>query len=542
MGQNEWGREVDEGQVVRGYTEVGDGLVENETQLEDINFANEEDAPRYEDWQPTDDELNQHEEDEEDDEINQAVNNQDEVEPVPVSDEATEEEDFAYEERTIQLTEKSEQLKAQMTQPDIVSTIDFAMLDNDREYIEPRKEGMVTVEMVTIADIHKTKRVRVSKQDLFGLQEQLRKFGQIEPIHVVEYGDSLLLLSGYRRLEALTKLGHTEVLAYVDGTIPAEMVKYFEAMINGVEPYLFSEKMAYGKHFKDTQPNVGYDIIEGILGIRPGEFLKGLYIDTMKDEYADTYVQVEKGRLTIEQGFKKIDKEIEKRGKEEDMTAGEELNSGALDEQLRSTNELEGVQTEAHQQELGNRTILDPVLRRSVESRDGGYCQCCGFGKGEPDFMGAFNVHHMVAVQYGGTDRQSNLILLCNNCHTLVHDYESGRFLPEESTYNRLSSVKKIVVLGNILVTMKRRALDELRRKHTDVWRTVDSGKITVGQALKKQAIQLKGEEYFNGSPFQAFVDSTKDLEFGGAIRGELGDVSWAEEVEEYVDLGNDEG
>lgn len=427
-----------------------------------------------------------------------------------------------------ELAEKAEKLKEEMSRPDVVSTINFAMVDNEGNVMNPRTEnGGMRIAVLNIhEDIVKTRRARTEPDDLFSLQEQLLKFGQLQPIHVVMHGGKYLLLDGWRRLQALANIGVTDVTAVVDETIPSEMVKYFEPIINGVRPYSFNEKLSYGTFFKGKQPNVSYETIEGILGLRMGEFLKCLYIDTMKPEYPDVYKQVTSGKLSIEQGFKKLEKEKEKREKEEEMGV-DELNSGEMDEKLRSTDELVGMQNEAHQQKINDRKILDPVLRRSVESRDSGYCQCCSYGKGEPDLMGVFNVHHIVAVQYGGHDNKSNLILLCNNCHTLVHDYEKGRFLPEKSTYDRLSSVKKIVVLGNMLVTLRKRAIEHIRTKHVETGRVMDAGKITIGQALNKHSVDLGGEAYFNNSPYQTFLDSVADLDYGGGVRGELGGISY---------------
>jgi len=37
-------------------------------------------------------------------------------------------------------------------------------------------------------------------------------------------------------------------------------------------------------------------------------------------------------------------------------------------------------------------------------------------------------VHHIVPVSLGGTDEIENLVLLCPNCHTLVHLLSSKRF------------------------------------------------------------------------------------------------------------------
>lgn len=452
-------------------------------------------------------------------------------------EEEQEEQEELVSEKTVELKKKTEEYKEMLGNVDLQSTVDFSLQNRDGEYISPRNyNGSTYLKVLNIeSDIKTPRRVRKSTQSLFNLQEQLRKFGQLQPIHVVEWGDYYLLVDGMRRVQASINLGKTEILAYVDGTVPEELVKYYEAVVNSKEPYLFSEKLEYGEKFYREQPNVGYDVIEGILGMESGEFLKGLYINELKADFSDIYTQVEKGKITIDQGFKKIEKEIDKQAKEE-AKAEEELQSEDMDG-LKNVNELTDMANDANVQELGNRKILDPVLRRSIESRDKGYCQCCGFGKNEPDLMGVFHVHHIIAVQYGGADAKSNLILLCNNCHTLVHDYETGRFMPEESTYNRLSWVKRVIVLGNMLQIIRKKGIAEIRSKHPDTARVLDAGKTTIGKALHKHNIYLGGEEYFGGSPYQTFLDSTQDLEYGGEVQGELGELSWVEEeVEETVE------
>ncbi|MFD7196719.1 HNH endonuclease [Bacillus subtilis] len=440
--------------------------------------------------------------------------------------------DFEYEDNgeinddnKLDITERAKRIKEELEEPEVVRTnLTASLEDSEGNPIEPRKRGTLDVRVISIEnDLKQTNRVRVGDQDVYDLQESINRFGLIEPIHVVPFGDYYLLLNGYRRLEACVNLGYTEVPALVDGTIPPTMVKYYEAILNNVKPYRFSEKLKHGKHIRDTQKNVSYAAIEGILGLKAGEFLKALYIDQMKNDFPDVYKQVELGKMTIEQGFKKVEKEVEKIEKE--AAAVDQLNSGELDEKLRDKDELADLQIEKQKQTVGDRKVLDPVIRRSVETRDGGYCQCCGFGKGEPDFMGVFNVHHIIPVQYGGSDSKSNLILLCHNCHKLVHDYESGRFTPEQSTFDRRNDVKRIVVLGNMLLRMRKEALHVLRTKHKEVSRQVDKGVLSVGKGLLKAKVDLKGEEKFGESPYSTFKDATMDLDLGGSVKGDLGDM-----------------
>ncbi|MCB4338031.1 ParB N-terminal domain-containing protein [Bacillus subtilis] len=452
--------------------------------------------------------------------------------------------DFEYEDNgeinddnKLDITERAKRIKEELEEPEVVRTnLTASLEDSEGNPIEPRKRGTLDVRVISIEnDLKQTNRVRVGDQDVYDLQESINRFGLIEPIHVVPFGDYYLLLNGYRRLEACVNLGYTEVPALVDGTIPPTMVKYYEAILNNVKPYRFSEKLKHGKHIRDTQKNVSYAAIEGILGLKAGEFLKALYIDQMKNDFPDVYKQVELGKMTIEQGFKKVEKEVEKIEKE--AAAVDQLNSGELDEKLRDKDELADLQIEKQKQTVGDRKVLDPVIRRSVETRDGGYCQCCGFGKGEPDFMGVFNVHHIIPVQYGGSDSKSNLILLCHNCHKLVHDYESGRFTPEQSTFDRRNDVKRIVVLGNMLLRMRKEALHVLRTKHKEVSRQVDKGVLSVGKGLLKAKVDLKGEEKFGESPYSTFKDATMDLDLGGSVKGDLGDMYLdPESVPEVID------
>lgn len=430
---------------------------------------------------------------------------------------------------------KSQEIKDAMLKEDALNDLhtgQFSFKNEDGEYVGNRKVGEMWIEKIPIEKIKLPPRNRIYDKDLTILQEQIKMFGLIEPIVVIEVGDYYLLVSGARRLQATTQLGNTMINACITDTIDREFVKYFEGIANSKQPYTFTEQLHYGKHFLSTQDMMSNETVEGILGLKAGDFLKAQYIESFKGEFLEVYNQVEKGKLTIEQAFKKIEKEIEKREKEE--SAIDELNSGALDDQLRSTNELLEVNSDAGTQEVGNRKVLDPVLRRSIENRDSGFCQCCGYGKGEPDLMGVFNVHHMVAVQYGGSDNKDNLILVCNNCHTLVHDYERGRFLASPETIDRLPYLKKVVVLGNILATMKKKGLSYIKAKHPDAMRVIDAGKKSLGKTLLSLNIDLKGEELFNGSPYKTFLECASNIDNDIVDNDEHGlqEVNWADDEE----------
>lgn len=439
------------------------------------------------------------------------------------------------------LFSSAEQIKQEMSQVTLENLVGFQFLNEYQETIETRVYGEMGVQVLNIEDIHTAQhRTRLDLGDVDGLRESIRKYGQLVPILVTTHNDHYVLIQGFRRLEALKGLGQTQVIALVDTTIPAELVKYYEVIANASKDYSFTEKLNYGNFFKETQPSIGYETIENALGMGTGEFLKALYIQYHQEQYPQYYEAVETGKMTISQAMKKLEKDIEKAEKEAAAAGVDELNSGEMDDQLRNQDDLALTtpNADAGTQSVSDRKILDPILRRSIEARDEGMCQCCGFGKGEPDFMGVFQVHHIIPVMYGGSDNKGNLILLCTNCHKLVHDYEKGQFLPEESTWEKYASVKKIVVLGNMLQQLRKQAFTELKKNHIEIFRTVDRGKLGLGKAIAKAKLQLNGEDQYGGSPYQTFQDVTKDLAFGGIVVGDLGKLNTMddEELEENTE------
>lgn len=412
--------------------------------------------------------------------------------------------------------------------------------------LEPRvKAGSLRLEQIPIDRIalagERTNQIR-TELNSYDLQDSIGALGMLTPLHVVPFGNPIgyekdedgndlecwpiykryILLHGRRRYDACINLNYQDVLCLVDSTIPTPLIQTYQAIVHQVKPYKFSEKLTYLYLLREQQPSMPVNLIESALGFHTGDLPKAEYIDQMKVDYPDPYKQVEFDKMSIDQAFKKIEKEIAKKEKEE---LEGDISADDVDDELRGkgVNELDQLAIDIHKQEVGNRTILDAVTRRTVEARDNGECQCCGFGHGESDFMGIFNVHHMVAVQYGGSDSKANLILLCQNCHKLVHDYEMGRFNPEQSTFERLDQVKKIVVIGNILRQQRIKAITTIRQKDAAVGRQLDKGVTSIGKALKKLGIDLKGEQdYLNGSPYDEFINATKKLAVGGVLEGSL--------------------
>ena len=61
-----------------------------------------------------------------------------------------------------------------------------------------------------------------------------------------------------------------------------------------------------------------------------------------------------------------------------------------------------------------------------------GECSVCGFHAGR-----ILRLHHIIPVSEGGTNDASNLILLCPNCHDLVHEAARRFFGPSHNDASR---------------------------------------------------------------------------------------------------------
>lgn len=418
----------------------------------------------------------------------------------------------------------------------------FAFEDINGEPIPPREEnGTYFVDMIDIDKIaysgSKEDQIRQGDLNVFEIQQVIEKVGIIEPIHVVPFGRPIindsglpkynryLILSGRRRYEASRALGHSSILAVVNTTINNQLIEMYKGILQNTKPYTFSEKVAYAERMSKEQRSLSVEALENFLGYKSGEFLKSLYINQMKVDYPDIYMQVDKDKMTIEQAFKRLEKEIEKA--EKAMNEADEMDGDDVEDALRGKqgDELSQLQIDNHTQELGNRHILDANIRRAVESRDQGTCQCCGFGAGEEDFMGGFNAHHIVPVMYQGPDQKGNLILLCKNCHGFVHDYEVGRFNPDKKTYDNIDWVKRVVVLGNMLRKLRTKSIKEIAKKDPDTYRVLQKGALSLGKAIAKSGITVGGMEMFDDDPYQKFMDAVESFEYGLTDDNELNEL-----------------
>lgn len=417
--------------------------------------------------------------------------------------------------------------------------------------------SMVPVDAITYLGEPKDQ-VRKDTTTVYGLSNMIDHIGMLTPIHVIPFGEPIgyeqdengydieslpiyakyILFQGARRYESVVNLGKESVLALIDTTIPHPLIPIYQAFAQYNEPYTFSEKMNYNRNVRLKQPKLSSDLIESALGYHTGELAKAEYIDSMKVDFPDIYNKVESGKFTIEQGFKAIEKEQAKAEKEREKEDKEDDESSSSSGS--SSESLDELDIEANQQELGDRKILDAPTRRAVEARDGAKCQGCGYGDQIPDLASMFSVHHMVPVQYGGSDAPNNLILLCQNCHKMVHDYEIGRIALSKDTFNKYDDIKRVVVLGNVLRKARVKAIKTIREEDPALARRMDKGVISVGRALQKGNIKIHAEsDYPNDSPYQAFMDATSKLKYGGRLEGELSEFEVDDVDEGEVDEGD---
>ena len=417
--------------------------------------------------------------------------------------------------------------------------------------------SMVPVDAITYLGEPKDQ-IRKDTTTVYGLANMIDHIGMLTPIHVIPFGEPIgyeqdengydieslpiyakyILFQGARRYESVVNLGKESVLALIDTTIPHPLIPIYQAFAQYNEPYTFSEKMNYNRNVRLKQPKLSSDLIESALGYHTGELAKAEYIDSMKVDFPDIYNKVESGKFTIEQGFKAIEKEQAKAEKEREKEDKED--DGSSSSSGSSSESLDELDIEANQQELGDRKILDAPTRRAVEARDGAKCQGCGYGDQIPDLASMFSVHHMVPVQYGGSDAPNNLILLCQNCHKMVHDYEIGRIALSKETFNKYDDIKRVVVLGNVLRKARVKAIKTIREEDPALARRMDKGVISVGRALQKGNIKIHAEsDYPDDSPYQAFMDATSKLKYGGRLEGELSEFEVDDVDEGEVDEGD---
>lgn len=309
------------------------------------------------------------------------------------------------------------------------------LYDSKGNPVEFRIEGEMYTKEINLSDILLPPRTRnLNKIDVDELEKSILQWGLIEPLHVIPFGEKYLLVHGLRRYYALKNLGYESVICLVDSTRPKATLRFLEVISNNIESYDFYEIMQFGEFIERKQKTFQNDTIENILGLGPGDYLKAKYILQM-DQFG-IIKEIVSGKRTIKDGFKRLERELDKLAKEK-----ENIDLNDPESYLMPIEEEDNVQS------TKNRQPLPAHVYAKIKARDRYICQTCGLGVDSPEITPIFEVHHIIPVSMGGSDNENNLILLCSNCHKIVGAYIDGEFIPPKE---RVGIYSNIILLGNI--------------------------------------------------------------------------------------------
>lgn len=333
--------------------------------------------------------------------------------------------------------------------------------------LNPLQSGTRDMGDIPISEINVSPRSRknLDPRKMERLELSISEWGQLEPILIapLESG-GYVLLHGYRRLMAKRRLGHDTIWAIVDTTRNVALLRYIEIIANSSQiPYGFLEIMTAGQFISSKQEHFTPDIIEDMLGLERGEYLEAQFILSNRDYAEEILLKVLDGKMTILQAAESIRR---KQKKDEKQREKELQESGAADlsDLVGDQNEYTRVDNQPRVQSTKDRQTLPPWLIKAIEKRDNLTCQCCGLGHEDPHLACVFEKHHLRPVYKGGADEESNLILLCRNCHAMVTAMDEGRFMPpigREDEFHNIILLANIIKIGGGGVTPYERYVNE---------------------------------------------------------------------------------
>lgn len=336
-----------------------------------------------------------------------------------------------------------------------------------------------------IGNIAVTKRIRTS-QNVDDLQKQISETGLLEPITVglTRTEDVYVLLDGFRRLIACAKLGKTKIPCVINRNINTADIPIVTALYNKNKVYTIKEIIEYISYLEKDMGIMNPQLIEYMLPLNPGDYNK--LKDVLADNDDDILDKLYSGVFTIDQAFKKVEKnrksmtqdekdmkklqqatengqDMEKvKDQGEELSQAEDEGSNMTEEQLnqlganaqslddnlddQSVEEMDKAANEIdnsfkpHQQKVGEREYIDPNLKKQVMARDGYKCWCCKTG-GEA-FVDVLDFHHIIPVFLGGKDTKENAVMLCLTCHRMVHLYQTrDLYLPDPKSEDEVNAM-----------------------------------------------------------------------------------------------------
>lgn len=376
-----------------------------------------------------------------------------------------------------------------------------------------------------IEDIITSNFKKISREDsLTGLTGVVGEWGVVTPIHVLalEDEDSYQILDGLRRVFAALRNGNKTIPAmiwdFTDKDEGKEVANILTLMINRNQKFTPKEMWEQMK-LLETVNEASPGLIEYLLQMESGEAMKLKDVMLADDDYIDAREGLLSGKFTIEAAYKKLcalRKKEDKLAKEDGLSVDTEgLKHNTVDGVPTKSSDVSGEdsETEPHEklgveevknlldltdddisdkaledlnktneirkddmhQKPGERTYVDPNVKKATMIRDDFKCQCCGIGG--IAWTSILVYHHVVPVFAGGPDTVDNGLTLCVNCHLTLHNYAAGDLQVDitELDDKDKETFKKIFKYGNVAIEaskklgMKRKEFkdaDKASRKH----------------------------------------------------------------------------
>lgn len=339
----------------------------------------------------------------------------------------------------------------------ISSSGEFVIMKDD-------KENPFELKVVDINDIVVTPRIR-QVSSVEDMVRSIKSTGLLLPVMVAPTmtENTYVLLDGWRRLMGCAKAGKRKITVIINNNISTPEIPIVESMYNHSRQYTMNEIITYIDYLEKEKGILNPTMIEYLLQLNSGDYTK--LKDILSDNDPDIVEKLYEGVFTIDAAFKKLEQRRKKESvaEKEDKKAakvysdeeasgadqiagsGEEVSEDGslteeqiknlmsnvenldeadeqdLGEMLEEDKNIKGF--EAHKQKTGDREYIDPLIKKAVMARDKSTCQCCK--RGGPQYTDILDYHHILPVFLGGSDVESNGIMLCVACHRLVHLYST---------------------------------------------------------------------------------------------------------------------
>lgn len=349
--------------------------------------------------------------------------------------------------------------------PDLSNAVDF-ISDSGSIVVQDARDDSNSfgLEYIDIDKIAITQRIR-KMQSVEGLVQSIQNTGLLSPVVVMPTATEgmYVLLDGFRRLQALARAGKTRIPCVINYKVNTPEIPIVEAMYNHANRYSIKEQVDYIEYLEKEKGIMNPAMIEFLLQMNSGDYTK--LKDILNDNDDDIVSKLFDGAYDIATAFRKLEQRRKKESAEEkenkkaarvyDDTeesgadqiagAGEEVDGSALsDEQLAAlTINVENLDEDLedsslgemieedkdlkgftpHKQKVGDREYVDPIIKKSVMTRDNSTCQCCK--RGGQQYADILDYHHILPVFLGGADTVDNGVMLCVACHRLVHLYST---------------------------------------------------------------------------------------------------------------------